>query len=251
MSLVEDVEDTMDASSTRLGFFLALDEWQINDAVLIIENIDPDESTLDDTSNIFSFEKITLLNGETVPESDPDTGHPVHYNCEDMECDRCDSDHEELHKYLNRCKDTLRLLGKPSANLTSASPKEWIERSLSKNKRPVWLDWAIQHGLYTPVFHNADNSDTTKAISEHQVERQALNQSQESIKMRRHKAMLLAAKALNYEPTKIPHGGKKAIELYCLTNFQAIFTHETFLQAWKQRGDDLMVINHSAYSKRY
>lgn len=134
--------DIEDAKNTRIGLYLALDEWHLNEAVQLIENIDPEESVITGEVHNFRFESITLINGDTIPKLDPDTLVPMHF-CEEPECEHCERVYSELSAYQQRCKATLRLIEKRSENLSFASPKQWLDRAALNNLRPAWLDWVI------------------------------------------------------------------------------------------------------------
>lgn len=51
----------------------------------------------------------------------------------------------ELEAYFKKCADIARLFNAPSAY--PSSPKEWIERALSKSIEIPWLEWVVDHNI--------------------------------------------------------------------------------------------------------
>lgn len=120
-----------------------MDEWAIGEATKIIANIDPDQSSKQQSGCEYFFEYLTLFTGYQAPEID-DMEVPV-CGCDDYECGSCGT--KELAAYSRECNDIAKLLSKPSENLAFASPKEWVERALSKKIKIPWLGWAKDRGL--------------------------------------------------------------------------------------------------------
>lgn len=135
----------------RLRFWLTMDEWGIDEATQIISGLDPDKTIKPSTNgNIHSLGSVTLFNGRKIPAPDLEM-----CGCGKDDCNDCANQEEgiseaqdelnELNAYFLKCKDMARLFNSPSNN--SISPKEWIERALSKKISIPWLRLAIERGL--------------------------------------------------------------------------------------------------------
>lgn len=211
---------------------LKRDEWHINEAVMIVCDINPSPSATTvgiGGHNPFDFETITFFGDETIPPTHADTGVPLHYGCTPAQCEICDEYFNQLEGYKQWCTNTKLLLQKESEVLTYQSPHFWIERAIEKGISPDWLNSAIENKLYTP-----DKSRTFSPVG---------------IKEMREKLLVDVATHLEYLPPQLPLGAKKKIKLHCIDKHPDIFSDSTFDKAWQtaSKSGVLRIINSEKY----
>jgi hypothetical protein len=116
-------------------------------------------------------------------------------------------------------------------------PAFFIEWAISKSQPPEWLDWAIEHDLYTPKH------GTEEAVPSSSVDNPGRRDQQYEI-------ILAVIAALEFEALQIPDGGKSKIKKICLTR-PRMFTSDGFDHAWKAGVSDgrFKLANHVKYSQ--
>jgi hypothetical protein len=136
----------------RLSFWLSMDEWGISEAIQIFAGIDPEWSRQSRSKEAFSFEAVIQISGLQTPALD-EQGYPM-CSCHDDDCTYCGDVKTTLLALSRKCKEIANLFGDRYQHRTFASPKEWIERALSRNVEIPWFKWAKKHRLlpYGLVF---------------------------------------------------------------------------------------------------
>ena len=142
----------------RLQFWLSMDAWQLDEAAQILSGIDPDKTKKPVGSSLSGA--VTLFTGLRLPVPPPeptyklvhgefqDSLEPVDADCrliDEAEQESREFELKELEAYLRKCADIARLFNAPSS--FPMSPKDWIERALSKDIEIPWLEWIVEHNL--------------------------------------------------------------------------------------------------------
>ena len=195
MSLIDSVYKIPKDMENRLKFWLSMDAWSIDDAAQIITGIDPDKTIkprVNDNTGSRTLGRITLFDGCQLPSPPPeetyrlihgeffDSLELVEENFDDIYDSEIEWRREErnaLESYFDKCASIARLFNNPTTCPTS--PKEWIERALSKKIAIPWLALAKEKGLLTnsmtEEFESASNSNasTDKSYKPSNVKREA------------------------------------------------------------------------------
>ena len=193
MSLIDSAYKIPKAMENRLKFWLLMDAWSIDDAAQIITGIDPDKTIQPSYTVNRSVGAVTLFNGRQLPSSPPgETYRLIHGevfdsrelvedetfdDIYDAEIEWCSEEWNALKAYFDNCASIARLFNNPTTCPTS--PKEWIERALSKNIAIPWLALAKEKGLLpnsmTEEFESASksNASTDKSYVPSNVKREA------------------------------------------------------------------------------
>lgn len=146
----------------RLQFWLSMDAWQLDDAAQILSGIDPDKTIKPGASQDGGSVSgtVTLFTGLRLPELPPelecrivhgelfDSLEPIDANyrlLDEAEQETREYEGRELEACFKKCADIARLFNAPSAY--PSSPKEWIERALSKSIEIPWLEWVVDHNI--------------------------------------------------------------------------------------------------------
>ena len=179
----------------RLKFWLSMDAWSIDDAAQIITGIDPDKTIkprVSDNTGSRILGRLTLFDGCQLP-SPPreetyrfvggelfDSLELVEENFDDIydaDIERRREESNARKAYFDKCASIARLFNNPTTCPTS--PKEWIERALSKNIAIPWLALAKEKGLLpnsmTEEFESPSksNASTDKTYVPSNVKREA------------------------------------------------------------------------------
>lgn len=195
MSLNDSAYKIPKAMENRLKFWLLMDAWSIDDATQIITGIDPDKTikpSVTDNTGSRTLGRLTLFDGCQLP-SPPheetyrlvggeffDSLELVEENFDDIYDSEIEWRREEwnvLESYFDKCANIARLFNNPTTCPTS--PKEWIERALSKNIAIPWLALAKEKGLLpnsmTEEFESASksNASTDKSYKPSNSKREA------------------------------------------------------------------------------
>ena len=195
MSLIDSAYKIPKAMENRLKFWLLMDAWSIDDAAQIITGIDPDKTikpSVTDNTGSRTLGRLTLFDGCQLP-SPPheetyrlihgeffDSLELVEENFDDIydaDIERRREESNARKAYFDKCASIARLFNNPTTCPTS--PKEWIERALSKNIAIPWLALAKEKGLLpnsmTEEFESASksNASTDKSYVPSNVKREA------------------------------------------------------------------------------
>jgi hypothetical protein len=142
----------------RLQFWLSMDAWQLDEAAQILSGIDPDKTNKPGGSRLLGA--VTLFTGLRLPEPPPELAYKVVHGefqdsleSVDADCRLIDEAEQEsrefelreLEAHFKKCADIARLFNAPTTCPTS--PKDWIERTLSKNIEIPWLRWAKERDM--------------------------------------------------------------------------------------------------------
>ena len=196
MSLIDSVYKIPKAMENRLKFWLLMDAWCIDDAVQIITGIDPDKTikpSVTDNTGSRILGAVTLFDGRQLPSPPREETYRLvggEYfdslelvedegfdDIDDSEIEWRREESNALKAYFDKCASIARLFNNPTTCPTS--PKEWIERALSKNIAIPWLALAKEKGLLpnsmTEEFESPSksNASTDKTYVPSNVKREA------------------------------------------------------------------------------
>lgn len=198
MNLIDSAYKIPKAMENRLKFWLSMDAWDIDDAAQIITGIDPDmtikPSIISDNTGSRMLGAVTLFNGCQLPSPPLEktyrlVGGEFFDSLElvkdenfddfpdDAEIEWRREESNALKTYFDKCTSIARLFNNPSTCPTS--PKEWIERALSKKIAIPWLALAKERGLLpnnmTEEFESMSksNASTDKCYAPSNVKREA------------------------------------------------------------------------------
>ena len=183
MSLIDSAYKIPKDMENQLKFWLLMDAWSIEDAAQIISGIDPDKTMQPSYTVNRTVGAVTLFTGRQLPSSPPgETYRLIHGKVFDSselvegetfddiyyaEFEWCSKEWNALKAYFDNCAIIARLFNNPTTCPTS--PKEWIERALSKNIAIPWLALAKEKGLLpnsmTEEFESPSKSNSATDIS--------------------------------------------------------------------------------------
>lgn len=197
MSLIDSAYKIPKAMENRLKFWLLMDAWSIDDAAQIIAGIDPDKTikpSITDNTGSRILGAVTLFDGRQLPSPPREEAYRLVGGeffdslelVEDENFDDSSNDAEiewrreesnALESYFDKCASIARLFNNPTTCPTS--PKEWIERALSKKIAIPWLALAKEKGLLTNSMTeeseraSKSNASTDKSYKPSNVKREA------------------------------------------------------------------------------
>lgn len=155
------------------------------------------------------------------------------------------------------------------------SLEEWLSWAINKNFKINWLAYALDEGFFSKIKSRIEADEILKkryfsqiatasaalpASDESSVKQpteapidEPLNTPPENIRkrMQQHEMILAIIAALEFDPLRIPDGGKAKIKTVCLTR-PRIFTDASFDHAWKAglSADLFRLANHEKFSPK-
>ena len=147
---------------SRLQDYLLYDEWDRNSGFRVLVGFDYDERTCYPGNNAKAY-LDPLLEEQSVNDAAYYCAVPLDLSLEEQSINDYISLVDHMRVQINRLEGFWNNGGK--RDYIKLTPSYFIEWAISKNFRPPWLDWAIEHKLYEPNQElNSGQLNTANAI---------------------------------------------------------------------------------------
>lgn len=153
--LIASAYDKSRTGRSRIEFFLKRPRWSLNEAALLIANIDPDFTRFN--TNKTGFLTAITLTGLKYPsqpeEEDSRTTsttilhEAISDELEEQYPEAEDAAENLLEELFLDYLECCRILKELGNERQSATPQEWVELARSANLRIPWEDWALRQKL--------------------------------------------------------------------------------------------------------